>query len=153
MDMNLGKLWEMVRDREAWHATVHGVVKSQNDLVTEHQQHKVSVPLFLEWVSLVSVVSDSFLCTIEMIHQILQVWVAGKEISLVGEQAASWMKTVVHRPCNAEGKEITFNFHRSQKQVQTNSPKADVFLCKTHGGNIMAVMWSVFLFGKWICYF
>jgi len=29
MDMNLGKLWEMVRDREAWCATVHGVTKRQ----------------------------------------------------------------------------------------------------------------------------
>ena len=28
MDMNLGKLWEMVRDREVWHAIVHGVAKS-----------------------------------------------------------------------------------------------------------------------------
>ena len=29
IDMNLGKLWEMVRDREAWRAAVHGVTKSQ----------------------------------------------------------------------------------------------------------------------------
>ena len=29
MDMSLGKLQETVKDREAWHATVHGVVKSQ----------------------------------------------------------------------------------------------------------------------------
>ena len=29
MDTNVGKLWEMVRDREAWHAAVHVVTKSQ----------------------------------------------------------------------------------------------------------------------------
>ena len=29
MGMSLGKLWEMVKDREAWHALVHGVTKSQ----------------------------------------------------------------------------------------------------------------------------
>ena len=27
MDMNLGTLWEMARDREAWHTAVHGVTK------------------------------------------------------------------------------------------------------------------------------
>ena len=31
-DMNLGKLREMVRDREAWYAIVHGVAKSQTRL-------------------------------------------------------------------------------------------------------------------------
>ena len=29
MDMNLSKLWEIVKDREAWHAAVHGIAKCQ----------------------------------------------------------------------------------------------------------------------------
>ena len=32
MNMNLGKLWEVVRNREAWRAAVHGVAKSQTPL-------------------------------------------------------------------------------------------------------------------------
>ena len=36
MNMNLGKLREMVKDRKAWRAAVHGVTESGHDLATEH---------------------------------------------------------------------------------------------------------------------
>ena len=32
VDMSLHKLWEMVKDREAWHAAVHGVTKNETQL-------------------------------------------------------------------------------------------------------------------------
>ena len=32
MDMSLSKVWELVIDRESWHATVHGVTRSQTRL-------------------------------------------------------------------------------------------------------------------------
>ena len=38
MDLSLSKLQEIVKDREAWYAVVHGVTKIQTYLVTEQQQ-------------------------------------------------------------------------------------------------------------------
>ena len=38
MDMSLSKLWEIVKDRESWHAAVHGVTKSMSDQATERER-------------------------------------------------------------------------------------------------------------------
>jgi len=38
MDMNSGKLWEIVKDRAAWHAAVHVSQTVRHDLATEPQQ-------------------------------------------------------------------------------------------------------------------
>ena len=43
MDMNLSKLWEIVEDRGAWYATIHGVEKVGHNLVTEQQQQQIDV--------------------------------------------------------------------------------------------------------------
>ena len=39
VDMSLSKFWEIVKDKEVWHAAIHGVTEAGHNLVTEHQQY------------------------------------------------------------------------------------------------------------------
>ena len=48
VDMNLGKFWKMMRDREACYAAVHGAAKTQTNWVTEQwQQEKPGMLQFM----------------------------------------------------------------------------------------------------------
>ena len=57
MDMSLSKFQEIVKDREVWHAAVHGIAKSQiHDLVTEQlvetkRYNSIFSPKFLVYIS------------------------------------------------------------------------------------------------------
>ena len=46
MGMSLRKPWEIVKDRETWHAAVHGVQRVKHDLMTEQQPEVTKFVIF-----------------------------------------------------------------------------------------------------------
>ena len=50
MDMSLGKLWEMVKGRDAWHAAIPGTQRVRHDLATEQQQGTATIHHVMEIV-------------------------------------------------------------------------------------------------------
>ena len=60
MNMNLGELQEMMRDREVWFSAVHGVAKSQTRL-TDWITTTIDIPPRYDWVFLTQSSVDGFL--------------------------------------------------------------------------------------------
>ena len=65
MDLSLSNLWEMLKDREAWHAAVHGITKSQTRLSDWTE---------LNWTEGQNIIFNPFICTLVVWSQRICSW-------------------------------------------------------------------------------
>ena len=67
VDMNLSELWEIAKDREVWHATVHGVAKSWTGLKNNNKSGS-SILRNIQNKRKLVLINDTFALTLKALH-------------------------------------------------------------------------------------